>query len=95
MRDKRFVVSMSPHIRSGRTIAGQIRLIILALMPALAWGFYQFHIHAISLVVVGVLFAVITEAVVNRLSGRMVACGLLIAALIIFARRSSYCRSPG
>lgn len=62
MAHRYLTVSMSPHIRQGRTIRGMISTTILALTPAMLFGFYQYGIKAVIMVALGVLGAVGTEA---------------------------------
>ncbi len=64
------VVSMSPHVRHGRTIRHMILTQIAALVPALLFGVIQFGAQALLLVLVGVAGAVLAEAAVCKASGR-------------------------
>ncbi|MFH1468263.1 MAG: RnfABCDGE type electron transport complex subunit D [Pseudomonadota bacterium] len=63
-------VSMSPHIRSGRTIRGMTMAVLWALLPALIFGLFQFGLWALVLVLVGVGGAVGTEVALCALTGR-------------------------
>ena len=62
MAHRYLTVSMSPHVRHGRTVRGMISTVILALTPAMLFGFYQYGLEAVILVAVGVAGAVATEA---------------------------------
>lgn len=87
MENSRFLVSSSPHIRSGETTQRIMLDVIIALMPALLAGVFYFGLNALTLTVTAVIFAVATEAVmqiilkkpitVNDLSA--VVTGILIA----------------
>ncbi len=55
-------VSPSPHIRRLDTVTGIMLDVIVALLPALAFGVYFFGIRALYIVLISVLSAVISEA---------------------------------
>lgn len=90
MTEKRFVVSMSPHVRNGRTIRSLVYATIGALVPAAAWGVYQFGFPAALLILVGVASAVLTELIVSKIArlpikvgdGHAILVGLLLALLL-------------
>ncbi len=66
MTEKRFIVSLSPHLRHGRTIRQMILTTMIALIPAVAWGVYQFGFRVLVVIIAAALGAIITEATVNR-----------------------------
>jgi electron transport complex protein RnfD len=68
MTGKRFTVSLSPHIRHGRTIRSMILTRIAALAPAALWGFYQFGSKAILVVATAIVGAAVAEATVDKLA---------------------------
>ncbi len=90
MTNQRLVVSISPHIKNGRTVRRMIVTTIAALMPATLWGFYQFGLDAVALVAVGITAACGTEALISRLAGKTsslgdghaVLTGLVLALLV-------------
>ncbi|MFO8072247.1 MAG: RnfABCDGE type electron transport complex subunit D [Polyangia bacterium] len=90
MEKTRYVVSISPHVRHGRTIRSMMVWTIVALAPAAAWGIYQFGLPAAVLIAVAVAGAVGTEALVNALArkpqsagdGHAVLVGLLLALML-------------
>ncbi len=90
MGRKRYVVSPAPHIRHGRTVRSIILTTIAALAPATLWGVYQFGIPALVVVIVGIIGAVGTEALIDKLAkrpsslrdGHAVLVGLTLALLM-------------
>lgn len=90
MTEKRFVVSMSPHVRNGRTIRSLVFATIGALVPAAAWGVYQFGVPAAMLLASGVFGAILTELLVSKIArlpvavgnGHAILVGLLLALML-------------
>ena len=90
MEHKRFIVSISPHVRHGRTIRSMVTMTVAALLPAVGWGIYQFGLPALVLLAVGIGGAVGTEALVGRLAkqpvsvldGHALLVGLLVALML-------------
>lgn len=82
MADNRFVVSISPHVRYGRSIRSMVVTTFAALVPAAVFGVYQFGFSAAVLLAVGVLTAVATEAVVNKVAEQPLSIGDGHAALV-------------
>ena len=68
MTDKPFIVSLSPHGHSGRTVRGLIVTTMLALTPAALWGVYQFGLPALTILLLGIGGAVGTEALINAIA---------------------------
>ncbi len=56
-------VSSNPHVRSKVTTSGIMLAVIIALMPAMGFGIYNFGIRALWVVLVTVASTVLTEAV--------------------------------
>ena len=77
----RFLVSSSPHIRSGETTQRIMLDVIIALMPALFAGVFYFGFKALSITVVAVVFAIVTEAVMQKLLGKPITINDLSAAV--------------
>ena len=65
MKNK-LVVSPSPHVHSGDTIAKNMYGVLIALVPAFIVSLYVFGLDALILTAFSVLFCVITEYVVQR-----------------------------
>jgi len=82
MTENRYVVSISPHLRHGRTIRSMVVTTIAALIPAAAFGVYQFGLPAALMLLAGVVTAVATEAVVNKVANKPLTIGDGHAALV-------------
>lgn len=55
-------VSTSPHVRHNDTTAGIMRDVLIALLPASAFGVYNFGLKALLLIVISIVTCVATEA---------------------------------
>ncbi len=60
---KLLTVSPSPHIRTEDTTRSIMADVCIALMPALVWGIYIFGFRALTVMLVSVVFAVLSELV--------------------------------
>ncbi len=81
MENTRFLVSSSPHIRSGETTQRIMLDVIIALMPALFAGVFYFGFRALTLTVTAVVFAVAAEAVMQKIMGKPVTVNDLSAVV--------------
>ena len=79
-------VSSNPHIRDRVTTRGIMLNVILALLPATAFGVYQFGLRALLVILVTVAASVLSEAVYLKLmhkemsgDGSAIVTGLLLA----------------
>lgn len=72
LENTRFLVSSSPHIRSGETTQRIMLDVIIALMPALFAGVFYFGFRALTLTVTAVVFAVAAEAIMQKILGKPV-----------------------
>ncbi len=63
-------VSSSPHFRSSLTTGQVMYDVILALLPATAFGVWHFGVHALLIVLMSVASAVLTEFVFNAITGK-------------------------
>ncbi len=79
--ENNFIVSSSPHIRSGETIQSIMLNVIIALCPAALYGVYIYGLKALIVIVVSILTAVISEAVVQKIRKQPVTVGDLSAVL--------------
>ena len=68
----RFLVSSSPHLHDGQSVAGIMKLVIIALVPATLFSIYIFGLHALRVIVLAVASALIFEALSQRIMGRPV-----------------------
>lgn len=83
-------VSSSPHVRSRLTTGSVMYDVILALMPATFFGVWRFGFHALLVILMSVVSAVLTEYVFDYVTGRKntvfdgsaVLTGLLLALCI-------------
>jgi len=64
--EARLKVSSSPHIRSNDTTQKIMRDVAIALLPAAAYGVYNFGISALIILIVSVASAMITEYAVQK-----------------------------
>lgn len=82
-----YIMSSSPHVRSSESTARIMRDVMIALLPATAFGIYIFGLNALMVVLVSVVFAILTEAVIQKLmhkkvtvsDGSAAVTGLLLA----------------
>ncbi|MDD4504712.1 MAG: RnfABCDGE type electron transport complex subunit D, partial [Clostridiaceae bacterium] len=81
MENTRFLVSSSPHIRSGETTQRIMLDVIIALMPALFAGVFYFGFKALTLTVTAVVFAVAAEAVMQKIMGKPITINDLSAVV--------------
>ena len=87
MMDQKYHVSSSPHVRSPLTTGAVMYDVSLALLPAAVFGVWHFGVHALLIILMSVVSAVLTEFVFNALTGkgntlrdgRAVLTGLLLA----------------
>jgi electron transport complex protein RnfD len=68
----RFLVSSSPHLHDGQSIAGIMKLVIIALMPATLFSIYVFGLQALRVIVLAVASALLFEALSQRIMRRPV-----------------------
>jgi electron transport complex protein RnfD len=66
------VVSASPHITAGRRIDLAMRVVIIALLPALLFAIYIFGLRALLLTLISIAAAVGCEAGIERMLGRKI-----------------------
>ena len=76
-----FNISSSPHIRSKVTTSNIMLMVIIALLPATAFGVYNFGLSALLVVAITTGAAVLTEYVYQKLMHRKVTIGDYSAAL--------------
>ena len=66
------VVSASPHIRSKAKTEKAMRLVSIALFPALVYATYLFGLRALLITVISILAAVGSEALLQRMLGKKI-----------------------
>ena len=74
-------ISSSPHIRSKVTTSNIMLMVIIALLPATAFGVYNFGLSALLVVVITTAAAVLTEYAYQKLIHKKVTIGDYSAAL--------------
>lgn len=81
LENTRYLVSSSPHIRSGETTQRIMLDVIIALMPALFAGVFYFGFRALTLTVTAVVFAAAAEAVMQKILGKPITLNDLSAVV--------------
>ncbi len=66
MLEEKLVVSSSPHQRTTMSVEKIMFYVIAALLPAVAAAVYFFGIYALAIMAVGIIAAVLTEAIIMR-----------------------------
>ncbi|MFI5359193.1 MAG: RnfABCDGE type electron transport complex subunit D [Halanaerobiales bacterium] len=72
MKDKRFIVSSSPHIRDLTNNAEIMWSVVVALVPAIISAVYFFGLQALVIILTSVLGAVVTEYLFQKARGKKV-----------------------
>lgn len=80
-KDNKLIVSVSPHIGSGRTTRGIMLDVIIALIPALIAGSVIFGLHALLIVAVCVASCLAGETLFSLITKRPHTIGDLSAAV--------------
>jgi Na+-translocating ferredoxin:NAD+ oxidoreductase subunit D len=75
LENSRFLVSSSPHIRSGESTKRIMMDVTIALLPALFAGIWFFGLRALLLTIVAVVFAVASEIAMQKIMKRPVTAG--------------------
>ena len=82
----KYLVSSSPHVRSGETTGHLMREVLTALLPATGCAVYFFGWNAVWMVLVGTLSAVGVEALLQLLMKRKVTisdCSAAVTGLLL------------
>ena len=79
--DGLFKVSSNPHIRSKDTTSKIMLYVVIALMPACAFGVYNFGLHALLTIILTVLSTVLTEYIYEKCMKKKVTIGDLSAVV--------------
>ncbi len=67
-----YIMSPSPHVRSSESTARIMRDVIIALLPATAFGVYIFGLNALWVVLSSVAAAMLTEALLQKLMNKKI-----------------------
>ncbi|MEA1974349.1 MAG: RnfABCDGE type electron transport complex subunit D [Bacillota bacterium] len=65
--ESKLLVSSSPHIRSNDTVSSIMRDVVIALLPATIYSVYLFRLNAIITILLSIIAAVVTEAVIQKI----------------------------
>lgn len=76
-----YIMSSSPHVRSSESTARIMRDVIIALLPATAFGVYIFGLNALLVVLSSVAAAMLAEALLQKLMNKKIAVSDGSAAL--------------
>ncbi len=84
---KLYNVSSSPHVRKKLTTQGAMTDVTISLLPAAIFGVYHFGLHALWIILVSIIAAVLTECIFDYIAkkpftvkdGSAVVTGLLLA----------------
>ncbi len=75
------VVSSSPHIRSKDSVTKIMSDVIIALIPAMIASIYFFRAGAVKVLFFSILTTVVTEAIIQKISGKAVTINDLSAVI--------------
>jgi len=101
--DEKLLITSSPHVRDADSVARIMWSVVAALAPAAAMGVYYFGWRAAMLIAVGILSAVVSEALCLAIrkrplapvrDGSAVVTGMLLA-MCLPASASWYCSVVG
>lgn len=91
--EEKLYLSISPHLRDKVTVPKIMRSVILALTPALLGAIYFFGIRVLWLVLVGVVSAVLAEAICQKIRGRPITVS--DGSAVVTGMLLVYCLPPG
>lgn len=86
MNDSILTVSSSPHIRASHTTTSIMLNVVLALTPALVVGVVYFGSKVILLTLISVVTAVLTEAIIQKLTKQEVTvkdCSAVVTGMLL------------
>lgn len=81
LSESNFNMSASPHVRDKITSSNIMLLVLIALLPASAFGVYNFGIRALIMLIVTTATAVLTEFIYEKLMKKPVTVADLSAAV--------------
>lgn len=64
----RFIVSISPHLHKRESVSKIMRMVVISLAPAGIAGVFIFGLSALSVIILGVASALITEGLIQLLT---------------------------
>lgn len=69
-KEHELIVSVSPHIRAGESVSRIMWTVSIALLPALLGGVYYFGLGALYVTAICIAAAMLSETLINRMTGR-------------------------
>lgn len=82
LNQKKLIVSHAPFCHDGSSISARSYHMMIAALPAVLFGFFQYGINAVGLVALSISFAIIWELAINKVTKRSISIGDGNAALI-------------
>ncbi len=82
LNQKKLIVSHAPFCHDGSSISVRSYHMMIAALPAVLFGFFQYGINAIGVVALSISFAIIWELAINKVTKRSISIGDGNAALI-------------
>jgi len=82
LNQKKLIVSHAPFCHDGSSISVRSYHMMIAALPAVLFGFFQYGINAVGVVALSISFAIIWELVINKVTKRSISIGDGNAALI-------------
>ncbi len=76
-----FLVSSSPHLHDGRTVASVMKLVLWALLPASLFSIYAFGFDALRVILISTVSAAAIEAASRKVMGKEASVGDFSAVL--------------
>lgn len=70
--EQRLIVSSSPHVRTEETVSKVMLQVLIALLPATAWGIYIFGLHAALVILTCIAGALASEAAVQKIRNKKI-----------------------
>jgi len=82
LNQKKLIVSHAPFCHDGSSISARSYHMMIAALPAVLFGFFQYGINAVGVVALSISFAIIWELAINKVTKRSISIGDGNAALI-------------
>lgn len=79
-------VSVSPHVRAQNTTKSIMRDVVIAMLPILAFGVYQFGFDALKVIVISIVTCVISELLFELIAKKPVTvfdCSAVVTGMIL------------
>lgn len=70
--ESKLIVSSSPHIRSKESVSSIMRDVVIALLPATLYSIYLFRMNAVKTILLAIIAAIVTEAVIQKIRNQKV-----------------------